>query len=89
MRFVRRGLKTGLLGTVFAVGYLCGTTTHPTAQAQTGDLEKGLMQKAGESGGALGSAAKLGTTITDMKDSLDKLNKNMGALEEIKKALGG
>jgi hypothetical protein len=85
MRFVRRGLKTGLLGAVFAVGYLCGTTTHPTAQAQMGDL----MQKAGESGGALGSAAKLGTTITDMKDSLDKLNKNMGTLEEIKKALGG
>jgi len=85
MRFVRRGLKTGLLGAVFAVGYLCGTTTHPTARAQMGDL----MQKAGESGGVLGSAAKLGTTMTEMKDSLDKLNKNMGTLDEIKKALGG
>ncbi len=89
MGFFQRVLKTGLLGAVFAAGYLCGATVHPSAQAQVGEVGKELMQKAGESGGPLGAAAKLGTTITEMKDNLDKLNKNMGTLEEIKKALGG
>ena len=40
MSFVRRGLRAGLLGAVFAGGYVCGMTIHPTAQAQTGDLGK-------------------------------------------------
>ncbi len=89
MGFLRRVLKTGLLGAVFAAGYLLGTTVHPTAQAQVGEVGKELLQKAEESGGPLGAAAKLGTTITEMKENLDKLNKNMGTLEQIKKALGG
>jgi len=89
MTFAQRAINTGLFGAVFAVGYLCGTVTHPTAHAQAGDLGKELMQKAGDSGGVLGSAGRLGTTITEMKDNLDKLNKNVAALEEIKKALGG
>ena len=70
-------------------GYVCGTVGHPAAQAQVGDLEKQMMKKAEDSGGVVGSAAKLGSTITDMKDSLEKLQKNVSVLEGIQKALGG
>lgn len=85
----RRGWQAGVFGLVFAAGYLCGTVGHPAAQAQVGDLEKQMMQKAEDSGGVVGSAAKLGSTITEMKDNLDKLQKNVSVLEGIKKALGG
>jgi hypothetical protein len=82
---LRRGWQAGLFGLVFGAGYLCGTVGHPTAQAQVGDL----MKKAEDQGGIVGSAAKLGSTISEMKDNLDKLQKNVGVLEGIQKALGG
>jgi hypothetical protein len=81
-------LRAGGIGAVFAAGYLCGVISQPPpAEAQVGDL----MKKAGEmsGGGALGTAAKLGTTITDMQKNVDALNKNIQALNEVKAALGG
>jgi hypothetical protein len=86
---VRRGWRASLFGLVFGAGYLCGMAGHPAAQAQVGDLGKEMMKKAEDSGGAVGSAAKLGSTITEMKDNLTKLQKNIGVLEQIQKALGG
>lgn len=85
MQRLRQGWQAGLLGLVFGAGYLCGTVGHPAAQAQVGDL----MKKAEDQGGIIGSAAKLGSTISEMKDNLDKLQKNVGVLEGIQKALGG
>ena len=89
MQRLRRGWQAGLFGLVFGAGYLCGIVGHPTAQAQVGDLEKEMMKKAEDSGGMVGSAAKLGSTISEMKDNLEKLQKNVGVLEGIQKALGG
>ena len=40
-------------------------------------------------GSPLGTAAKLGTTITDMQKNVDALNKNIQVLNEVKAALGG
>lgn len=74
---------------MFGAGYLCGVVGHPAAEAQVGDLGKEMMKKAEDSGGVVGSAAKLGSTITEMKDNVTKLQKNIGVLEEIQKALGG
>lgn len=48
-----------------------------------------MMEKAEDSGGVVGSAAKLGSTITERKDKVTKLQGNIGVLEEIQKALGG
>ena len=53
------------------------------------DLTGKAMEAAGGQGGALGAAAKLGTSITDMQEHLDALNKNMETLKEIKGMLGG
>jgi len=83
---VRRAVRVGLIAGTFAGGYLCGSLGQaPPAEAQVGDL----MKKAGESGGALGTAAKLGTTINEMQTHVSELQKNIDALNQIKAGLGG
>jgi hypothetical protein len=47
------------------------------------------MDKAGEQGGALGAAAKLGTSIGDIQKNLDALQKNVDTLKSIQSLLGG
>jgi hypothetical protein len=54
-----------------------------------GDVGKAVMKEAADSGGAVGSVAKLGTSILDMQQHLDGLQKNLDTLKQIKAALGG
>ena len=89
---MRRGARAGFVAAVFAAGYLCGTSLQPTAQAQmpdTGTMGKEMMGQAAGAGGPLGQAAELGTTITDMQESVNSLQKNIEVLNKIKSALGG
>jgi len=88
-RAARRGARVALLGAVFAAGYLFATVTQPTAQAQYDQLGKKAMEAAGKSGGSLGAAADLGTSITEMRDHVTALNADLDKLEKIKAALGG
>jgi hypothetical protein len=74
---------------VFGAGYLAGSAAAPTAQAQMGEMGSEMMKQAGQSGGALGQAAKLGSTISEMQKSVDDLNKSLQTLSTIKAALGG
>jgi hypothetical protein len=85
----RFGLRAGLTATIFAAGFLCGSVTQQPASADMKDLTGAAMDAAGGQGGALGAAAKLGTSITDMQTHLDALNKNLDTLKEIKGMLGG
>ena len=85
----RRVVRVTLVGTIFAVGFLCGSVSQHRANAQLGELGKGVMEKAGESGGVLGSAAQLGTAIVDMQQHVDGLQKNIDTLKKIKSSLGG
>lgn len=85
----RRVLRTLLIAGVFGGGYLLGAITQPTAEAQVGELGKKAMEAAGESGGPLGQAAKLGSQITEMREHVTALNANLDQLDEIKAALGG
>ena len=87
--FARRAAQAATFGIVFAGGYLLGTLDSQPAEAQVTDLGKDLIDKAAGSGGALGSAAQLGTTITDMQTNVGNLQKNIDALNKIKAALGG
>ena len=86
---MKRGMQIGVLVTVFAAGYLCGTVSQRRAEADMNDLGGAVMKQAGESGGAVGSAAKLGTAIVDMQDHVTALQKNIDTLKGIKSALGG
>jgi hypothetical protein len=74
---------------VFSGGYLLGTLDAAPAEAQVRDLGEDLLQKATESGGALGTAAQLGTTINDMQTHVNELQENLETLNKIKAALGG
>lgn len=85
----KRSIQAAALGAMFAAGYLCGSVSQPTANAQMGDLGGAAMKQAGESGGTLGSAAKLGSAIVEMQDHVSGLQKNLDALKGIKAALGG
>jgi hypothetical protein len=86
---VRRATLGGVFALVFSIGYLLGTLDGRPAEAQVGDLGKDLLDKASASGGMLGSAAQLGTTITEMQTNVNELQENIDALNKIKEALGG
>jgi hypothetical protein len=82
-------VRVVIVAGTFGVGYLCGSVTERSANAQMGDIGGELMQKAAGSGGMLGSAAKLGTAITDMEKHVSGLQNNIDTLKTIKAALGG
>ncbi len=84
-----RVIRVGIVGVAFAAGFLCGSVTHRQADAQLGELGKGVLEKAGESGGAMGSAVKLGEAIVEMQQHVDGLQKNIDVLKKVKSSLGG
>ena len=86
---VGKGARVGAVVAVFAAGWLCGAVSQRNAEAQLGDMGKTVMDKAGEQGGALGAASKLGTSISDIQTHLDGLQKNVDSLKAIKGLLGG
>jgi hypothetical protein len=72
---VGKVVRVGVMVAVFASGWFFGTVSQRGAQAQLGQVGKSLMEKAGEQGGPLGAAAKLGTSIEDIQKNLDALQK--------------
>lgn len=77
------------LSLTFSAGYLCGSVSQRAADAQVKELGGAVMKGASEQGGALGSAAKLGTSISDMEEHVTGLQKNLETLKKIQSALGG
>lgn len=86
---IRRGMQVTLLAGMFAAGYFCGSVGQRNADAQLGELGKSAMEKAGESGGALGAVTQLGTSIVEMQQHVDGLQKNIEVLKKVKSGLGG
>jgi hypothetical protein len=86
---MRRMFRIGFLAAVFAGGYLLGAVTQPTAEAQMGELGKKAMEQAAGSGGPLGTAAQLGTTITGLQENVNELQGHIDTLNKIKAALPG
>ena len=82
-------VRIGVITVIFAAGYLCGTATQHNANAGLEELGGSMMKQATESGGALGSAAQLGTTITDMEKNISGLQKNLETIKKVKSLLGG
>jgi hypothetical protein len=86
---IRRAAQLAVFLLVFSGGYLLGTLDAEPSEAQVQDLGKDLLNKASESGGALGTATQLGTTINDMQTHVNELQKNLETLNKIKAVLGG
>ncbi len=82
-------VRIGIITAVFSAGYLCGSLTQQSANAQMGDFGGELLKKATESGGSLGSVAQLATAITDMEKHVNGLQQNIDTLKKVKTALGG
>lgn len=81
-------VRIAVLTFVFAVGWLGGSVSQRSATAQMPGVGSAMKMAEGQ-GGALGSAAKLGTTITDMQSNVEGLQKGLDTLKTIQKALGG
>jgi hypothetical protein len=82
-------VRIGLVTVIFAAGFLSGSLTQHNANAGLGDMGGDLMKKAADSGGPLGAAAELGTTITDMEKHISGLQKNLDTVKKVKSMLGG
>src|SRR5207244_2898686 len=81
---IGRGLRILALAGIFGAGYLCGSLGQRSAEAQLGDV----MKKAGEQGGALGSIGQLGSSIVEMQQHVDGLNKDRETLRKATTGLG-
>lgn len=82
------GVRVAAVTGIFAAGFLCGSVTQKNADAQMGEIGSEVMKQAGGAGGAIGTAAKLGTAITDMQQQVNGLQKNLEVLKGVKAALG-
>lgn len=80
----RTSLRAGALAGVFALGYLAGSVSTTPAEAQLGDMIKGAAKS-----GKLGPVGDLGSSIVDMQEHVDGLQKNLETLRTVKSALGG
>ena len=75
---IRRWVFLSLLGGMFLLGFVSGSMSQRPAQAQMPQL-----------GGALGSAQELGSSIVEMQQHVDGLQKNLATLKKVQAALGG
>jgi hypothetical protein len=85
----RRSLRVAMLIGTFGIGFLCGSLSQRGADAQLKELGGTAMQQAGESGGMLGSAAQLATSVTEMQEHVTGLQKNIDTLKKVQAAMGG
>lgn len=82
-------VRIGVIAVIFAAGYLTGSVTQKNANAGLQDLGGDVLKRAAESGGALGTATQLGTTITDMEKNIGGLQKNLETIKKVRAMLGG
>jgi len=75
---LRRWVFVNLLGGMFLLGFVSGSVRQRSAQAQVPDM-----------GGALGSVTELGSSIVEMQQHGDGLQKNLATLKKVQAALGG
>jgi hypothetical protein len=80
----RTSIGAGVLAATFALGYVVGSVSTPPAEAGLSDIVKDAAKS-----GSLGSIGELGSSIIDMQEHVDGLQKNLETLRKVKAALGG
>ncbi len=83
---VARITTIGMLFGAFVLGYASGSVSTPRASAQLPQIPGGLSAP---SGGPLGAAVQLGSSISEMEQHVSGLQKNLDTLKKIQSALGG
>ena len=75
---LRRWVLVSLLGGMFLLGFVSGSVRQRSAQAQVPGM-----------GGALGSVTEFGSSIVEMQQHGDGLQKNLATLKKVQAALRG
>ena len=78
-RVLRRSMLVGMFLGVFVVGFLFGSVSQPSADAQLQGIGKG----------ALGSVTELGSSIVEMQEHVNGLQKNLDTLKKVQGTLSG
>jgi hypothetical protein len=86
---IRRIVFIGLLGVMFVLGFVSGPVSQRSAQAQVPGVGKGVLEQATGKGGAVGSVTELGSSIVEMQQHVDGLQKNLATLKKVQAALSG
>jgi hypothetical protein len=86
---ISRSVFVAIVVGTFGLGFFCGTLTQREADAQLKGVGESIMKQATGSGGILGTAAELATTITDMEQHVDGLEKNISTLKKVHSMLTG
>ena len=74
-RILARGLMISVMLGVFGLGFLVGTVNQRYADAQKIPGVGEVLDKAGKSGGPLGSVTQLGSSIVEMQNHVNGLQK--------------
>ena len=82
---IYRGLSIAVMAAMFGLGYVCGSITQRSAEAQIG----GLLEKGAKMGGPIGSVAEFGSSITEMQDHISGLQKNLDTFKKVQSSLTG
>ena len=82
---IYRGLSIAVMAAMFGLGYVCGSITQRSAEAQIG----GLLEKGAKMGGPVGSVAEFGSSITEMQDHISGLQKNLDTFKKVQSSLTG
>ena len=77
-QYLRRWVFVSLLGGMFVFGFAMGSVSQRSAQAQVPGM-----------GGALGSVSELGSSIGEIQQHVEGLQKNIATLKKVQAALGG
>jgi hypothetical protein len=75
--YILRGVFISLLGGMFILGFVSGSVSQRSAQAQVPGM------------GAVGSVTELGSSIGEIQQHIEGLQKNLGTLKKVQAALGG
>lgn len=78
-RVLKRSLLVGMCLGLFVMGFLCGSVSQRQADAQL----PGIGQ------GALGSVTELGSSIVEMQQHVDGLQKNIATLKKVQAIISG
>ncbi len=85
-KMLARAVVIGMLLGVFTLGYFCGSVSQRPAEAQG---LGGVLEQAGKAGGPLATAGQLGSSIVEMQEHVNGLQKNLDALKKMESALTG
>jgi hypothetical protein len=73
---------------MFVLGFVSGSVSQPVG-AGASQGPKGILEQATGAGGALGSVGELGSSIVEMQQHVDGLQKNLATLKKVQATISG